>query len=71
MKVIWQDIYTLTDTNFEEVKKSFGKCGMSESYGKVVYEDKERVVLLQNTIKCVDDGDDYIIIPKSVIRRRF
>ena len=67
MKVIWQDIYTLTDTTLGNAIKSIGKNAISESWGEKVHEDKLVIVLRQNTARDVDEADDFIIIPKAVV----
>lgn len=65
VKIYWQDIYKANDCSKENLLKTLndGDC-IYYSVGEIVYNDKKRIVILQNSC---DDRSDFIVIPKSVI----
>lgn len=64
IEVTWQDIYTANNTNIGDVIAGLGKDEVHSSIGRLVYEDKKYIILLQNSCSA---RSDYIVIPKGVI----
>lgn len=69
--VKWQDIYTLSDTTLDVAISTLDKMGKATSYGRVVHVSKYQVIVEQNSIEGVDEGNDYIIIPKGCLREEY
>lgn len=71
MKIRWRDTFTNTNSDLENVKKSIlNKTGVSISYGKKIFEDKNYIVLEQNAFEKIPEHNDYIIIPKGCIIKK-
>jgi len=71
-KITWQDVYSSRKTTLERVKENLGEWGISETWGEIVYKDKEWIILRQHRVTPSDefvDSDDFFVIPRSLIRK--
>ena len=69
VSIRWQDAYAVDRTNLEEVKKRLGKDCICNTHGKIVFENKQFLVLEQHN-GGTEYGNDYFIVPKSIIIKR-
>lgn len=65
----WRDAYTYTKTNLKHVKADLGKTAICRTHGKIVYRGKKYIVIEQHTATVVG-GNDYFVIPKSLVFKR-
>lgn len=69
MKITWKDAYSQIDRNLEYIKKSLGS-GLAIVHGDIVHEDDEWVVVRYLHYPHLEESDECIVIPKSLIVNR-
>lgn len=68
MTIKWRDTFTECNSDLDIVKESIkNNTGIATSYGKIVFQNKDYIVLNQNNFKDIEKHSDFIVIPKSCI----
>ncbi len=66
----WRDAYTSERTSLKVVRSNLYKSAICKTYGRVAYKDKTYTVIERHSTAGCLEGNDYFIIPTSLILKK-